>query len=327
MKSSFLKRGLKYVLSHPTHYTCYFGFGVAYVFAGVYFRKSKYEYIRMGFAGSVAQIATEFFFHPLDVVNTRVKAEIVRKVDALQMSRRIFSKEGLFGFTHGLSVTYYSSLIGGLIYFSTYKFFKKLLKQENSEDNANINFFAYLLSSCIGELFFMVIYYPFDLVRTRMQTRTKLHTYNGIIDGFRQIVASKKKVGYWRIHKLYDGATPSFVLNISNQCLIFSITESLRDYVMLKNNIQKVKDLNFYQYHSCSLIAGAIAGGITNILEVITINKQVQGKHFNFKNFIKEHGFYSLRAGIFARMMINSLHTITLFTVADGIANFYGVEL
>jgi hypothetical protein len=240
------------------------------------------------------------------------------------MINRIYSKEGLFGFTHGLSATYYGALIGGMIYFSTYKFFKKLLKHESIDENKNINFFAYLFSSSIGELFFMIIYYPFDLVRTRMQTRTH-HSYNDIIDGFKQILGKKQRIR--RFGKLYVGATPSFVLNISNQCLLFSITESMREYFMLKNNVKHVKELSFVEYHTCSITAGAIAGAITNVLEVITINKQVLGKHFHLRNFIKEHGLYSFRAGILARMTINSLHTVTLFTVVDEISAFFEVEL
>ena len=324
---SKLNSGLKYMLSYPYHYAGYFGFGVLFSAGGYYIKNSGNEYIRMGFTGSFAQIATEFFFHPLDVINTRTKAEVIGKIDSISMTRRIYSKEGLFGFSHGLSATYYGALIGGMIYFSTYKFFKKLLKQETHEENLNNkmhNFFAYLFSSSIGELFFMIIYYPFDLVRTRMQTRSTNYNYNGVFDGFRQIL---RKQGIRRFRKLYVGASPSFILNISNQCLIFSITESLRDYKILHNHVTSVNQLSFYEYHSCSIIAGVIAGAITNSLEVITINKQILGKNFNLRNFIKEHGFYSFRAGIFARMLINALHTVALFTVVDGISNFFGVEL
>jgi hypothetical protein len=323
--SSYLNRGLKYIASHPSHFTCYFGFGAALSISALYLRNTQYEYIRMGFAGSFAQIATEFFFHPIDVINTRTKSELKGKVDSFKMTRRIYSKEGLFGFTHGLSATYYGALIGGLIYFSTYKFFKKLLKQESNDENKNVNFFAYLVSASIGELFFMIIYYPFDLIRTRMQTQIKHLSYKDLNDGFKQIVGPKMRLG--RLRKLYVGATPSFILNISNQCLMFSITESLRDYNMLRKKVFHVSQLNFYEYHMCSATAGAIAGAITNVLEVVTINKQIQGKHFNLRNFIKEHGFYSFRAGILARMLINSLHAVTLFTVVDEISKFFGVEL
>jgi hypothetical protein len=101
----------------------------------------------------------------------------------------------------------------------------------------------------------------------------------------------------------------------------------MRDYFKNKNKTKNVHDLNRVDYHTCSIVAGCIAGAVTNILEVITINKQVQGKRFNFKKFIKEHGFYSLRSGIMARMLINTLHTVTLFTVVDEIAKYFGVEL
>jgi len=323
--SSYLNRGLKYITSYPHHYAGYFGFGAIVSISAYFVRDKGNEFLRMGLAGSFAQIATEFFFHPLDVINTRTKAEIVGKIDSFKMTRRIYSKEGLFGFTHGLSATYYGALIGGMIYFSTYKFFKNLLKMESNDQNKKHNFFAYLFSSSIGELFFMIIYYPFDLVRTRMQTRSTHYNYNDVQDAFKQILGKKQRLR--RVRKLYVGATPSFMLNISNQCLIFSITESLREYFMIKKKVNHIKDLSFWEYHTCSVSAGAIAGAVTNILEVITINKQILGKKFNLSQFIKEHGLYSFRAGILARMLINSLHTVTLFTVVDEISMFFGVEL
>lgn len=324
--TSFFKKSINYVKKYPSHYAYYVGFGTTLALASIYVRNSKYEYIRMGLAGSLAQLGTEFFFHPIDVINTRTKAEIVGKINTFNMTRRIYGKDGLYGFCYGLSVTFYGSIIGGMIYFSTYKFFKKLLKKESSEENSSQkNFIAYLFSSCIGEFLFMIVYYPFDLVRTRMQTRVEPHNYKDVLDGFKQIIGKKSYLKGFR--RLYTGASPSFILNISNQCLIFSITESLRDYIMLKKNITHVADLGMYDYHTCSVIAGAIAGATTNILEVITINKQIHGKNFHLIKFINEHGFYSFRSGILARMIINTLHTVTLFTIVDSIAHYFGVEL
>ena len=172
----------------------------------------------------------------------------------------------------------------------------------------------------------MIIYYPFDLIRTRMQTRQH-HNYYDVWDGFRQILDNKGGKGKRKFSKLYTGAAPSFMLNISNQSLIFAITESMREKFKIRRNVEHVKDLTRYEYHTCSITAGALAGAVTNVLEVITINKQIMGKRFNLKKFIQEHGFYSFKSGILARIIINTLHTVTLFTVVDNIAEVFGVEL
>lgn len=322
--SSYFKRGLNYVARYPSHFAGYFGFGLGLGITTYYAKNSKYEYLRMGYAGSFAQIATEFFFHPIDVINTKTKIELIGKMSSSQMIRNIYRNEGFFGFLHGLSATYYGALIGGMIYFSTYKFFKKLLMHESNEENG-VNFIAYLLSSSIGEFLFLVIYYPFDLIRTRMQIRDASHGYNDVMDGFKKIIGKKNRFKGFR--KLYTGATPSFILNISNQCMVFTITESMREYFKIKKNLKHVQELSRLEYHTCSITAGALSGAFTNILEVITVNKQIQGKRFNFRKFIKEHGVYAFKAGIFPRMIINTLHTVTLFTVVDKIALFFNVEL
>ncbi len=231
------------------------------------------------------------------------KDEVVEKVNSFQMMRRIFNKEGLFGFTHGLSATYYGALLGGMVYFTTYKLLKQHLKYENTNENQHINSLAYLSSSLVANLLMMITYCPFDLIRTRMQARTS-HNYHDLIDAFKQIV--DKKSGLQGLKRLYVGATPSFIMNMVNGGLVFSIVESMRDYFLIKGNKQHVKDLGFYEYHTCSIMAGIVAGAITNILEVITINKQILGKKFSLRKFIKEDGFHSLKSGILARMILIS---------------------
>jgi len=325
---NFFSRGVKYVAQYPSHYLCYTGFGLTFSALAYHYKNKPNIYLRIGFAGSIAQLLTEIVFHPIDVINTRTKADIVGKVDAFKITRRIWASEGVFGFWHGASSTFYGSLIGGMVYFSTYKWLKNKLKLENTEENKTYNYLAYVCSSLTGELLFMTIYYPFDLVRTRMQTR--IHNYKDLLDGFKQIITKKtstvNNVNY-DIKKLYTGATPSFILNMTNQCLIFSIIESMREYFMRINKVTHVKDLGTFDYCMCSIAAGSISGAITNVLEVITIQKQINGSKFKFKEFIREHGYYSLRAGIFARMAINTAHTLALFLIVDEVGVYFGVEL
>jgi hypothetical protein len=85
--------------------------------------KSPNEIFRMGIAGSVANLIVESAFHFADTVNVRAKLSD-KGESSLHMVRRIYAKEGLYGFSRGFSACFYGSAICGFLYFSLYKVFK-----------------------------------------------------------------------------------------------------------------------------------------------------------------------------------------------------------
>lgn len=311
-------RSIKYIKRYPKHYTGYFVFGSGFVCLASYFKNSKSEIIRIGFAGAIAQFVTEILFHPIDTINTRTKAEIAQgNMNSWKMINRIAAKEGLFGFWRGSSSTYYGALLGGLIYFSTYKYLKTLFKKYESG-----NSLAYLSSSLMGETLFLLFYYPYDLIRTRTQTRLPGFEYKGPIDGIRNITSGK----FRNFRKLYVGATPSFILNLSNQSIMFTVLESMRDHLLNKRGFKSVTQLSTSDYLLCSITAGIVSGAATNVMEVVTIHKQVDPK-FKFVKFIKEQGIKSITQGLLARVTINVMHAVTLFFVVDYMSSVFEVEL
>lgn len=319
-------RSSTYILRYPTHYGGYGLFALAFYGLASYSKDSKHEIIRIGFAGSIAQFITEIVFHPIDVINTRTKAEIAHKdnMNSSKMLRRIATKEGFFGFWHGASSTYYGALLGGLIYFSFYKYMKNHIKkfEDKAGDVGGLHLIAYSASSFLGETLYLLFYYPYDLIRTRMQTRLPGFEYKGPLDGCRIIMEGKLR----NINRLYVGATPSFVLNVSNTTILFTVLESMREYFLKKNNLTSVSQLSIYTYLLCSVSAGVISGAATNILEVITIHKQVDPK-FNLKSFIREQGFKVFTQGLLARVIVNVCHSVMLFYVVDEISKVFNVEL
>jgi hypothetical protein len=321
---SYGKRTINYIYKYPRHFAGYLFFGSTFFYFAHKNKTRENEIIRIGFAGAIAQFSTEILFHPIDVINTRVKAEIAHsETNSYRMIRRILQKEGFLGFWRGASSTFYGALLGGFIYFSSYKYLKNYLKKFDSSDDKNkIHSLIYLVSSLLGETLFLLFYYPYDLIRTRTQTRLPGFDYKGPIDGAKKILEGKVR----NILKLYTGATPSFVLNLANQSIMFTVLESMREYYLKKNKLKSVNDLKLSTYLFCSLTAGAVAGGATNILEVITIHKQVD-PNFKFFKFLKEQGIKSLTKGLIARMTINMFHSVTLFFVVDYMSNLFNVEL
>jgi hypothetical protein len=289
---------------------------------GYYNRNSKFEILRLGIAGSIAALSTELVFHPIDVINTNTKADLLYNMNSINTTKRIYEKDGFFGFWRGASATYYAALIGGMIYFTTYKYLKNLLSKAENE----LNTVAYLISSVSGEVLFLFFYYPFDLIRTRMQTRRAEFDYKGVLDAFRKILkGSLLNVKHYG--NLYVGAGPSFVLNVTNQSILFTVLETLRELFMKKRGYKSVNQLASLDYLTCSVVAGVVSGAITNILEVVTIHKQLKGSNFQLVSFIRKQGLQALTSGIVARVSINTAHTVMLLYVVDCVSKIFDVEL
>ena len=88
-----------------------------------------------------------------------------------------------------------------------------------------------------------------------------------------------------------------------------------------------MNQLSTQEYLFCSVLAGVVSGAITNILEVITIQTQLRGKNFHLIKFIREQGIKALTSGIFARVAINTAHTVLLFYAVDIVSQAFNVEL
>ncbi len=314
------RRAWSYIKRYPRHYAGYTIFAIGYIVIAKYSKKSNNEILRMAFAGSLAQFVTDIIAHPIDVINTRTKAEIAHgNINSWKMIRRIAHKEGVFGFWRGASATYYGALIAGIIYFSVYKFLKRHMIHEGE---GKVHMLAFLGSSLTSEALVMVFYYPYDLIRTRMQTRMSGFEYQGPFHGIRTILNGSLR----NFKKLYVGATPSFILNLSNTSIMFTVLESMREYYIKKSNLISVNDLPTNIYLFCSISSGVVSGALTNTLEVVTIHKQVDPS-FKMTKFIKEQGLKSLTQGLFARVMINVFHAVVLFYVVDEFAILFNVEL
>lgn len=314
-------RSLRYIKRYPKHYAGYFLFGTTFCIFAIKCKESKNDFLRIGCAGAMAQFGTEIILHPIDVINTRTKAEVAHQgTNSLNMMRRIYDKEGFFGFWRGASCTFYGLLMGGFIYFSFYKYLKHHLKKYEGE--GHIHTLSYLTSSLIGELLFLFFYYPFDLIRTRMQTRMPQYNYKGPIDAVKQITEGKPK----NLKKLFTGAPPSFILNMATQAILFTVLESMREYYLKKYNLTSVTQLSTSTYLICSATAGFVSAALTNILEVITVHKQVD-TNFKLKKFIREHGIRSFTQGLTPRVASNIFYATCLFYVVDYISQIYEVEL
>lgn len=149
--------------------------GVAVAFCGVYAYICKktvdhpWEVVRLGVAGSIAHVFCECFFHVIDTVNIRSKVmdtSASQQRSNYQFIRKIYQKEGVYGFGRGFSACFYGSIFCGFSYFSIYKGVKlKLYETFGTEISPTLVFAA---ASIIAESITLLFHFPYDLIKCRL---------------------------------------------------------------------------------------------------------------------------------------------------------------
>ena len=141
------------------------------------------EILRMGIAGSFAHVTVEAMFHFIDTVNVQSKLG-EQNLSSASMVRKIYQAEGIYGFSRGFSAMFYGSVICGFIYFAGYKYLKTYFQERVGPDtNPAVVFF---LASFIAEFFTLIVYYPYDLVKCRLQSKNYHFKYRNIPHAFRK---------------------------------------------------------------------------------------------------------------------------------------------
>ena len=139
----------------------------------------------MGIAGSIANMMIEVSFHSVDTVNVRAKVS-EKQQSTVNVVKKIYMKEGIIGFGRGLSACYYGSIACGFIYFSLYKLFKEYARDFlGPEFNPAWTFFV---ASFTAELFTLMVYYPYDLIKCRLQSKNYIFKYRNLVHAFQKEV-------------------------------------------------------------------------------------------------------------------------------------------
>ena len=209
MWQSYPKKALNFVYFHRRRILVATTFMGAYTYVCKQAVHNQNEIFRMGIAGSVAHVTVEAMFHFVDTVNVQAKLG-EQNLSSISMVRKIYQAEGLYGFSRGFSAMFYGSVICGFIYFSGYKFLKNYFK-DTFEGSPNFAM-LFFLASFIAEFFTLLVYYPYDLVKCRLQSKNYHFKYRNIPHAFR------KEISQGSILSLYRGSLPFLVTH----CLFVS---------------------------------------------------------------------------------------------------------
>ena len=234
------------------------GFGIATYQEG---QNIADEYMRYALAGTSAFLIVDVLVHPIDTLNMRSKVldskgrtihnafRLLRITDAMQLFR-------------GLNAVMYGTVLSGLLYFYAYAKLKKQMydivdqrdyKTEEQKQGGKISdgsgdllkHLAISFSAAtISEFLALGLYYPFDLVKTRMQTSTAKDRYTNLIDAAIKIYQERlnvheKQQYSWvlaRLKRFYSGMSLYALTYVTFIAFEFSLYE-----VFLRGTIQYTK--------------------------------------------------------------------------------------
>ena len=266
----------------------------------------------MGVAGSLANTAVEAAFHFADTVNVRAKTTS-GNASSLHILTSIYRQEGLTGFTRGFSACFYGSVFCGFLYFSLYKLFKLHLSGYLTPPP------LFFVASFIAELFTLLVYYPFDLIKCRLQSKNYIFKYKNLPHAF------MKEIKEGSVLALYRGATPFLVTYCLCVSIQFTIFESMMAHFKRRYGTdfeKKEVTLNM----TAAFLGGAVGSGLTNAFDVLTINKQTDPK-VQLIEIARREGVNLLTKGLLARVYYNSMQSIVFFQLVLHIGKVYDVEL
>jgi hypothetical protein len=277
--------------------------------------------LKMGFIGLLAQVTTDYLFHPLDLVNVRTKYYYKQGQTTYTTIQRIQNSTGITGFFRGGSVTLMASAIGGFIYYTLYKNIRERIKTKLNDPKKN--YIAYSVASIASQLVVYIFYYPFELIKTRIQTGQ--FAYRNFFDGVEKIYHGSVK-GHF-LKDLYLGYIPSMILSTSTAFLVFFTFEIARDYVAKLRGIENT-DVVGLDYFACTVLAGVVSATTLNFLEVYTIQRQIHGSSVTFREFIRARNVRSiLTSGLLARNLYGMFYTVFLLEFVNIYGKIYGVHL
>lgn len=146
---------------------------------GMMSKKAKHESLWLAFAGAISACVTDCSTYSLDTINSRSKVlgekMVKSKAEMVKACRSL---------NRGISASFYGSLFYGYVYFYLYNNFKKILRPfYNGKPTPSM----YMGAAAMTEMMALSVYFPFELIKIRMQTCHERYNYKSVWDAFRQI--------------------------------------------------------------------------------------------------------------------------------------------
>lgn len=170
------------------------------------------------------------------------------------MFKEILKYEGPGGLVRGIEAAFYGAIIYGFTYFYFYKKFKEHYKTYIGESSAKM----FMICSFMTQSFALIIFYPFDMIKVRLQTSNHIFKYKGLKDAFTRIYYQNGNPSGWFI------GLPVYMLTY-----ISNFTLQLTIYEILTARYKRNGDFKRNEY-ACVFKASSMSGYVKKKLVDVT---------------------------------------------------------
>lgn len=269
--------------------------------------------------------------YPFDTIATRIKANKKLFRSFNQELSYIFKKEDFRSLYRGFSSTFSCTFVPTIVYFLIYENMNKVAKEYLKKSHPEAEKLKYalpLVTSPFAELISLLIYLPFDIVRTRLQVNYREYDYNGITQGIRDII---EKEGLLRIYR-------SSGLYLVNTCAYVGLQmwfyEAMRSYLLLTYHSREDNRLTLCESLTTSLCVTTAATVLVNPLDIlftryqiVDTKKEVLSVRKIASDLIKNEGKMAFFKGTGAKVIGNASVSMLWLPVYDYFKSRYGVDL
>ncbi|DAZ94190.1 TPA: hypothetical protein N0F65_000417 [Lagenidium giganteum] len=213
-------------------------------------------------AGSAAGVAEHVSIFPIDTIKTHMQCQRCPvngkplKLSAIETGRKLVAEEGPLRLFRGVSTMLGASLPAHAVYFSVFEAAKKLFGADTADHTPIASGAAGVCATVCHDM----IMTPMDVVKQRLQ----LGYYSGVSDCFRTIIRHEG------VRALYISFPTTFIMNLPYSMIMVSANETF------KKILNPSGELNVGAYVASGAAAGALAGVLTNPLDVAKTRLQTQ---------------------------------------------------
>lgn len=289
------------------------------------------ELLRLGLTGLASTLFVELACQPIDTLNMKAKT------DKRFGIRKFVRVKGMTSLMRGIQPVIYGMAISSFVYFILYKKIKDFVKAKMDQhdiDKTTLSsvFMMSAGASALANFCAIGLYYPYDLMKTRMQVVGQ-YNYKNVIDAFHKIRGERGS--YWKFMNFFRGFGLYSLTFITFTTLEFSIYETIMMYLargQIKSKLNKKtivekegdeqseglfehrEDKNISHILISSAVAGAIGGFLTNPLEFFLVNKQANSKN-TLRKLLKENSVYDifLNGSLFRTVYLSSQALMIFF--------------
>jgi hypothetical protein len=209
----------------------------------------------------------------------------------------------------GIQAAMVFATINSFVFYGLYKNLKYFFKDKLGLDGFS-NFF---LSAATAQFFAMVVAFPLENMKTRMQASN--FNYESFYKYYSNIIRGKPwPVISANLKNEYSGFISHLILYVVYESLTFSIYETLMKIKMFKSTNNDSHDMNIRQVLIASAMSGLVSAIITNPIDVYQINKQINPK-YSIKQLNKENIMLGLKERIYFITFLNICTFVFLETL------------